>query len=451
MLVFITASATTFVWYSNRLQTASGARLRASVALQAAEAGVHRAVAILETVAPDGQTRGREWRTDGYSETLRGRGLDARFSVTVGDGPGGSVVITSTGEAGGRTRRLRAHVHLASPALLVALYGASVVHLERPPASIVVLPYGAGVGDRPWIQIAAGREIGFATADVSINDPSHPFEIAAGPADRGDPALRSMDEVRPGPVRVLLARDAGLTIGSDRQRVNVQQLRAMGIYLDGVVIHREALPPLPSVDRTYYRGLAAANTVNAAVNAAAGRYFGDDALTRKRDSLYEHVDFERVMAFLATGRQAQILSGIVYLRGGLSLVEGQRLRIVDGGLIAESSVFVDEGASLEVTHTAATRALPGIVVLDDGALVVTRRGRLRVHGLVYVNRMIDLGVDARIDIVGGVAGNDPEISFRNYAASVVIRYDPAIMGTPGLRVPDASPVAGWVAAWEELP
>jgi hypothetical protein len=412
---------------------------------------VYRALALLESAAPDGQGRGRAWRTGGYSEALRIGALESRFTVTVADGPGGSVVITSTGEAGGRTRRLRAHVHLASPALLVALYGASVVHLERPPASIVVLPYGAGIGDRPWMQIAAGREIGFATADVSINDPSRQFEIAAGPADRGDPALRPTDEIRPGPVRVLLARDAGLTIGSDHQRVNVQQLRAMGIYLHGAVFYREALPTLPSVDRTYYRGLAEANTANAAVNAAAGRYFGDDALTRKRDSLYEHVDFERVMAFLATGREAPMLSGIVYLRGGLSLVEGQRLRIVDGGLVAESSVFVDEGASLEVTHTAATRTLPGIIVLDDGALVVTRRGRLRVHGLVYVNRMIDLGVDARIDIVGGVAGNDPEVSFRNYAASVVIRYDPAIMGTPGLRVPDASPVAGWVAAWEELP
>jgi hypothetical protein len=90
-------------------------------------------------------------------------------------------------------------------------------------------------------------------------------------------------------------------------------------------------------------------------------------------------------------------------------------------------------------------------VLDDGALVVTRDARLRVHGLVYANRRIDIGINARIDIVGAVLANDPELSFRSFAASVVIRYDPAVFGTPGLRVRDDAPVVAWVAAWEELP
>jgi hypothetical protein len=46
--------------------------------------------------------------------------------------------------------------------------------------------------------------------------------------------------------------------------------------------------------------------------------------------------------------------------------------------------------------------------------------------------------------------NDPGISFRNLGV-VVIRYDPAVLGTPGLDVADGAPVVAWVAAWQESP
>lgn len=451
VLVIVAGSSATFIWLMNQQQTAAGTRLRSRAALAAAEAGVHRALAALESTAPDGSTPGRLWRPVAYTETAASGAFESRFTVSISEGPGGVIQITSTGQAGGITRRLRARVVLASPALLAALYGTTVVHLERPPASIVLLPYGAGIGDRPWIQIAVGRGIVFATADVAINDPAQTFEAATGPADGLDAARGPTAPQRPGPIRLLLARDASLTVGTEHHRVDVQQLRAMGIYVDGIVVHSQALPALPEVDRAYYQALATANTANAGLNEAAGRHSGDDALARKPDSLYEHVEFEQVMAYLRTGRQPAVLRGLVYLRGGLSLVEDQRLQILDGGLVAEGTIYLDRGGTLEVTHSAATRTLPGIIVLDDGALVVTQRARLRAHGLVYVNRTIDLGVGARVDIVGAVLGNDPEVSFRGYAASVVIRYDPAVMGTPGLRVPDNSPVATWVAAWEELP
>jgi hypothetical protein len=104
-----------------------------------------------------------------------------------------------------------------------------------------------------------------------------------------------------------------------------------------------------------------------------------------------------------------------------------------------------------VTHSAATRTLPGILALDNGALVVAGQARLRVHGLVYASRMIDIGADAGVDIVGAVLDNDPDLSFRSFAGSVVIRYDPAVLGTPGLRVRHDAPVVTWIAAWEELP
>jgi hypothetical protein len=65
--------------------------------------------------------------------------------------------------------------------------------------------------------------------------------------------------------------------------------------------------------------------------------------------------------------------------------------------------------------------------------------------------MIDLGRDARVDVVGAVLGTDPELSVRSYASSVVIRYDPAVMGTPGLRVEAGAAAITWIAAWEEVP
>jgi len=33
----------------------------------------------------------------------------------------------------------------------------------------------------------------------------------------------------------------------------------------------------------------------------------------------------------------------------------------------------------------------------------------------------------------------------------MIRYEPAVLGTPGLRVPEGVPVVAWVAASEDLP
>jgi hypothetical protein len=114
-------------------------------------------------------------------------------------------------------------------------------------------------------------------------------------------------------------------------------------------------------------------------------------------------------------------------------------------------VHLGQDAWLEVTHSAATRTLPGILVQDPGALVVAEGARLRVHGLVYANRVIDIGRGARVDVVGAVLGGDQGLSVRNYAATVVIRYDPAVLGTPGLRGAAEAPVVAWVATWEELP
>lgn len=131
--------------------------------------------------------------------------------------------------------------------------------------------------------------------------------------------------------------------------------------------------------------------------------------------------------------------------------EEQRMEFTDSALIAEGSVVVSRQASLTITHSAASRMLPGMITLDSGALVVARGARLRVHGLLYASRVIYIGDGAAADIVGSVLGGDPGLSLRNAMGTLVIRYDPAVLGTPGLRVPATAPVVAWVSAWEELP
>ncbi|MGH2404816.1 MAG: hypothetical protein ACRDGN_10170 [bacterium] len=448
ILLAMTGVSASFIWFMNQQQTQAGLRLRTAAAMAVAEAGVHRALAIIESDAPDGSP-GRAWRPSAYSEVLPGA-RQSRFTVSIADDPDGTLLITSIGEVGGATRRLRARVFLASPALLAALHGRSFVRLEQRPAATFILPYGAGIGDRPWIHIAAGQGIWFATTEVSINDPSVAFEALPGPVDAPEGANSATTPPPPGPVRLLLARGAALTLGRDQRRVEVQQLRPLGVYVEGVVLRSEALPALPEVDRAYFQNLAIGNTGNAALNEVAGQYAGDRGLAGKRDSLYSVEQFERLQTYLKAGLQPPRLQGVIYVTGKVSILEGQRLHIADGALVAESTVHLIEGASLEITHSATTRTLPGIIVLDNGALVVTQRAQLRVHGLVYASRVIDVDDGARVDVVGAVLGDDRAHSFRNSGATVVIRYDPAVLGTRGLRVPEGARGVAWVAAWEEL-
>ncbi|MBI3998576.1 MAG: hypothetical protein HY355_06040, partial [Armatimonadetes bacterium] len=199
ILLAIVGSSLSFLWVMNRLQARAGARLRLAAAMGVAEAGVHRALAALETVAPDGGSPGRSWRPSAYSEVVQVGPLEGRFTLSLADEAGGAIVITSAGEVAGVTRRLRARVYLASPAQLVGLYGASLVRLEDRPGAIFILPYGAAIGDRPWIHIAAGRGIWFATAEVAINDPSVPFDAGPGPVDGPQGANAATVPPSPGP------------------------------------------------------------------------------------------------------------------------------------------------------------------------------------------------------------------------------------------------------------
>jgi hypothetical protein len=449
VLVFVTASSTSFVWFMNRQQARVGTSLRARQALHLAEAGLHVALAALESPGSPSEGTGRRWRPTNHLERVPGTS-DGRIRLSVRDRDGGALAVISQGEAAGTVRALEAEVHLASPALLAGLYGAGVVRLEQPPAAVVVTPYGAGTGARPWIHIAAGREVWFATAGTSINDPTVPIEVEPGPIDpvtgAGVPPAAQTEAVR-----LLLARGADLILDRNRRRVEVHQLRTMGVGVEGVVLRAHDLPPAPQVGRAFYRQRAAANTANAALNAAAGRHLAYGALERKRDSLYTPDEFEQLQAYLATHDGRLRLLGVVYVTGGISVLEGQRLEVAEGAIVAEGTVHLSDGARLEIVHTPSSRTLPGLLALDDGGLQVSRGARLRVHGLVYASRTIDITDAGRVEVVGALVGNDPSVSFRNRGSMVVVRYDPAVLGTPGLVVGDDRPIIAWVARVREIP
>jgi len=126
------------------------------------------------------------------------------------------------------------------------------------------------------------------------------------------------------------------------------------------------------------------------------------------------------------------------------------MHVAEGALITEGTLRLSSGAALEVTHSAATRTLPGVLVLD-GALIVAQAARLRAHGLVHARRSIDAWDGARLDVVGAMLGGDAGLSFRSIGAAVAIRYDPAVLGTRGMRPAKGVPVVAWVASWEEVP
>jgi hypothetical protein len=449
IMLAVGGSASGFIWYMQQQQTRAGARLRASAALSVAEAGVHRALARLEEPAEDGIPPGRQWRPKAHVQSVKAGALEGTATVSVTDDAGGAVLVSSTGEVAGVRRRLRVRVVLTSPALLAAVYGASFVRLDDAPATTVLMPYGAGLGDRPWIHLAAGREVWFGSTDVGINDPAAAVEMTAGPVDPpgGKPSRRHV----PGPVRVLLARDGELVIGPDRQRVNVGDLRAMGVYIDGTVVHTESLPTPPDVDGGFYRQLAAENTRNAALNRAAGEYVGVGDLAAKTDSVYSAGQFARLCDYLQTAPTPPRMHGVVYVEGGVALLDAMTLHIVDGTLVTEGTVRVGQGSLLEITHTASSRSLPGLIALARGGIVVNQHARLRAHGLVYASRVFEATEGSHVDVVGGILGRDDGLSVRNHASTLIVRYDPAVMGTPGLVVGARDPVVAWIASWEELP
>ncbi len=450
LTVFLTIAvlSSSFIWFMQQQQTRAGTRYRSAMALALAEAGVHRALSILETVAPDGRSSGRHWRASDHTETMLVGSFEGQFTLALADDVDGAILVTSVGQVGGVRRSLRARVYLASPALLAAVYGASIVRLEDPPTAVFIMPYGV-TGDHPWLHIASGRGFWLASQDVLINDPARPFQAAQGPVDA--PSDTDPLPGRPDPIRVLLGEDARLRLDRHSSPMRVEELRTLGVNIDRFVFTVKALPPAPDVNSVFYQRLAADNRHNAGLNEAAGKYLGDGDLARKVDSLYSEQEFAKLQAYVNAGSGPSWLHGVIYVKGGLRLDEGQALQVREGALITEGPVELERDALLEVLHSQASRTLPGLITLGKSDLIVAPGTRVRVHGLAYIARTIDVQAGASLDIVGSMLANGQGFSVSISGGTAVIRYDPAVLGTPGLRVADNAPVTAWVARWEELP
>ena len=110
----------------------------------------------------------------------------------------------------------------------------------------------------------------------------------------------------------------------------------------------------------------------------------------------------------------------------------------------------------------------------EGFQALQMQGKVRFHGITglgeteAVHRVVGSGAiysmqtvynllnpSAGADVPAGFYAQDFERLLDRAAehgvGAIVIRYDPAVLGTPGLRVPVDAPVIAWVARWEELP
>lgn len=443
----VTGVAVSFISFMNQQQSRTGQRYRSKAALTLAEAGIHRAVAIFEGLAPDGSP-GRDWRLTDYSEDVSVGPVKGRFTLTVTDEADGAVLVTSVGEIGGVRRGLRARVSLASPAMLAALYGRSDIRLDGPPAATVIVPYGAGAGTRPWTHIAAGQGIWFAGTRVSINRGDAAIPHGAGPIDS---LMAGVDGPRLAPARLVLATTGDLLVDRDQVTTGIQPLRAMGMNLHSEESRIAAFPEPPEVDRASYQSAARNNTANASFNNAAGDALTDPDLAQKRDSYYTRQQFERLQRFSEAARRPLAFQGIVYVTGGVTVSAQGSLQITDGALITEGSVRLGNQSRLEIVHSGPTRTLPGLIAFENGGLFVGADAQLRVHGVVYTDWLFEAAAGARIVVVGSIVAADLTLSLWNMGASVVIRYDPAVLGTLGLSAPPHSAVIAWIASWEELP
>ena len=134
-------------------------------------------------------------------------------------------------------------------------------------------------------------------------------------------------------------------------------------------------------------------TIDAGTNEAAGKFFGDDGLARKRDSLYSPREWDLLLNYLNRGNGSGALQGVVDVTGGMTLGEGRRLQIADGALITEGTVRLAKGSSLEVTHSAATRTLPssGVTKRESAAVLsgrnVTSKTSPRAPSFVTFQRL----------------------------------------------------------------
>src|SRR5262249_49877499 len=139
---------------------------------------------------------------------------------------------------------------------------------------------------------------------------------------------------------------ACLTVGNTLTDVrSVGELRAANyarhVYVND--IREQRFPPL-ALDRKAFQVLAAQNRANIELNRIVG-------LGTKADSLYERMEFYRLMFYLA-GQPAKFLRGPIYVRGTIELLRSMNMGGPAGNatLAVEGDLIIDKKLALTNRH-----------------------------------------------------------------------------------------------------
>ncbi len=447
VMMILQVIAWAFLARVNVEQRLAGGSTRSLVALYLAEAGLQKALTMLENGAPPGT--GQNGDSLPYEEAL-GAGT---FTIERLDaGADNVVVIVVRGDVAGARRRVQAVARIGPQTLAYGLYGQNIVAFDGRSRTYLV-PFHTGWGRRRRVPaLAAGGEIRFDSREAALNV----FRGRRLPLREGEISdqmlLRASEGTGPaaGLVDLVLAGRAQLRAVLSYIPPRLEELRRR---VDEVGVRQvKGRPPLeaPSLDLDHYRALAEANTANAAINAAAAAASGHPDLRTKAHSRYSAEEMVIIFDYLKrTDRPRSVLRGAVFVYGPLDLRGNDTLVITDGALIVEGDLTIGEGVRLEVRHGPAAWGMPGLVAsavetAQEGSIFIERDAMAFVDGLVLAEGNVEI-LGGLLDVIGAVAARD----FANRDGVAVIRYDSRVVATAGFRRTNRG--LAEVLSWQELP
>ncbi|HET8998301.1 MAG TPA: hypothetical protein VFP86_01505 [bacterium] len=411
-----------------------------------------------------------------------------------GCGPGLKTVDVQGGVGFlGRTigSRVRACAVGGTP-FLAALFGVGRVQFQGAASRLYLAPNHVGTPGGGG-SVGSFSEISFGDPDVRVNALSEErFEPVAlregtvpdyglyGFAERPDynpnaaadaapwvlsvfgDIIKAQPTTGPLPTRCGTAY-ACLTVGNDVTDIrDVAALRAAHyvhhVYFND--IREERLPPL-ALDPEGFQILAAHNTANADLNRIVG-------LGGKTDSLYERMQFFRLMFYLAA-HPTQFLRGPIYVNGTVELLRDWNLGGDSGNVTLAVAGDLIIGKKLTLTNrhdlsSAIGRRLPSLVVFSapeatpvpaevcggerisgTGRLVVCEESALIVDGLIYTQDGMAIEPRAMVDQIGAMYHDNqgtPHPSFSLRDGAVTVRFDPLALSVFGHGIT--------IVSWQQL-
>lgn len=446
VMMILQVIAWAFLARMNIEQRLAGGSTRSFAALYLAEAGLQRALVMLEQGAP------ADAAADGSSVPYRETLVSGAFTIeTIERRADGLVAVVVSGEVAGASRRLQALVRLGPEALSYGIYARDVVSLEGQSRTYVV-PHHVGWGQRRrGAAVAAGGEIRFdPQAELNVFR-GRPLSLREGQVpDETLLSTSATDDSARGLVDLVLAGNARLRAGVTYIPPRLEDLRQ---YVEELGVRRvttRAPVAMPSLDVDYYRKLAEANTANAAINAAAGAFGGYPDLRTKTHSRYSAEELLAIVDYFArTKLPDPVLHGVIFAYGPLELRGAARLTILDGALFVKGDLLIGEGVRLEVRHTPRARFLPGLVAsavepAQSGTIQVERGATAIVDGLVLAGGNVDV-LGGVLDVTGSMAGRN---IVNNSSGATMIRFDPGAGAVAGLLRSDR--VFAISIGWQEL-